>query len=110
MASLSWFRVSSLEKISQPPHCLLIRHADGQRLAGARVAAGGSPGAPLDKADRHREGRTLSAVGQTGHAEGLAEPDACFENGLGRIGGAHQSRAATGDDHSRREEAVEAAL
>src|SRR5260370_7421050 len=36
MASSSWLFVFSLEKISQPPHCFLIRVAEGDRLA--RVA------------------------------------------------------------------------
>src|SRR5450759_1610472 len=110
MASSSWFRVCSLEKIAQPPHCFLIRDADAHLLASADVTAGRRAGSPLDEADRHRERWPLGTVGEAGHAQGLTEADRRVEDGLGCVRGAHQARTPAGDDHASREQAVEAAL
>src|SRR4029077_1335933 len=61
-ASSSWFRVCSLEKISQPPHCFLAeRHLLPAVVVDARVGLQ----SPLHKADRDRERRALGTVGQT---------------------------------------------
>src|SRR5665213_1904366 len=94
MASSSWFRVSSLEKISQPPHCFLIGQADRHRLPRAGVTAGGGTRSPLDKADRHCKRRPLRAVGEAGRAEWLAEAHRGVEDGLRCIGGAHEAGAS----------------
>src|SRR5258706_10946463 len=108
MASSSWFRVSSLEKISQPPHCFLIGQADGHRLSCARVAAGWGTRSPLDEADRHRERGALRAVGEAGSAEGLAESHRCLEHRLRRLRGAHHARAAPSHHDAGGQEAGEA--
>src|SRR6202171_1436585 len=110
MASSSWFRVCSLEKIAQPPHCFLIRGAERCLAARSCVGAGGCPRTPLHKAASARKRRSLGAVGETGQAQGLAQAHGRVEDSLGGVGGAHQARAAPGDHHAGRQQTVEAAL
>src|SRR5712691_111015 len=110
MASSSWFRVCSLEKISKPPHCLLIGRTERHLLPGVVVVARACLHAPLDQPDRNRERRALRTVGQTGDAGWRAEPDRGVEDELGGVGRAHETRTAAGDDDARGQEPVEAAL
>src|SRR6266852_7076539 len=110
MASSSWFRVCSLEKISKPPHRFLVRRTERHLLPGVVVGAGVGFQAPLDQPNRDRERRTLRAIGQAGHAARGAQPDRRVEDELGRVGRAHETRSATGHDDARGEQPVEAAL
>src|SRR5207237_9282202 len=110
MASSSWLRVCSLGKISKSPHCFLIGRFQRQRLSTVGVCAYVTARAPLDEPHCDRKGRSLSAVGQTAHPNGLAEPDRGVEDRLRRISGAHQARAAAGDHDAGRKQAVEARL
>src|SRR2546430_2542770 len=81
MASSSWFLVFSLEKISQPPHCFLIRVAERGRLprvAVTRVCT--SP--PFHQPGSDRERRSVCFVGEPGQTEWLTEPRGCVEHSL----------------------------
>src|SRR6266852_3177365 len=110
MASSSWIRVCSLEKIAQPPHCFLIRRAEGHLRPAVDRSARVVPHSPLHEADRHRERRPCRSIGKTGHAGWLAEADRSVEDELCGVGGAHEARTAAGDDDPRRQQPVEAAL
>src|SRR5258708_2626297 len=72
MASSSWLRVCSLEKIAQPPHCFLIRAA--KRGLAVSVVACGRPRAPLHEAGRDSERGPMGLVGKAGEPGRLAEP------------------------------------
>src|SRR5882724_11859744 len=98
MASSSWFRVCSLEKIAQPPHCFLVRVVERHRLARS-VTADRRARAPLDEACRDCERWPLRLVGQTDEPGRLAKAGRGVEDMLGAIHRAHQARPATGDDH-----------
>src|SRR5262245_56372833 len=93
MASSSWLRCCSLEKIAQPPHCFLVRRSEPDRLPAVRVAARVSVRAPLDQTCGDGERRALAPVRETDHAHRLAEPHRCVENALRRVRGAHEARA-----------------
>src|SRR6202165_1149113 len=103
MASSSWFRVSSLEKIAQPPHCFLIRVAERHGLPGS-VTPGRRPGSPLDESGRDRKRRSLRLVGARAQRGGGVKPR------LGAVHRPHQARAAAADDDAGREQLVEAGL
>src|SRR3989442_11694476 len=64
MASSSWFRVCSLEKISKPPHCFLVGRTEPDLLAPVVVGRGVRLQTPLHEPDRNRVGRALCAVGE----------------------------------------------
>src|SRR5260370_26844965 len=83
MASSSWLRVCSLEKIAQPPHCFLIRAA--KRGLAVSVVACGRPRAPLHDAGRDSERGPIALVGKAGEPGRLAEPSRGVEN-VGRRG------------------------
>src|SRR5260370_1180788 len=63
-ASSSWFRVCSLEKISQPPHCFL---AESHLLPAVVVDARVGRQSPLREPDPDRKRRPLGPPGQTDH-------------------------------------------
>src|SRR5467141_1837521 len=109
MASSSWFRVCSLEKIAQPPHCFLVRVGKRHRLAGSVTPDRGAR-SPLHKSGRDRERWSLRLVGQTDEPGRLAEAGGGVEDMLGGVHRAHQARPAAGDDHARGEQLVEACL
>src|ERR1700716_3024311 len=109
MASSSWFRVSSLEKIAQPPHCFLIRVAERHRLPGS-VTLDRRAGSPLHETGRDREGRALSLVGEADEPGRLAEPGRGVEHQLSGIHRAHEARPAAADHDTGREQLVEACL
>src|SRR6267143_134811 len=90
MASSSWFRVCSLEKIAQPPHCFLIRVAERDGLP-RPVTADRRAGPPLDETGRDRERRALRLVGEPDEPGRLAEPGRRVEHQLGGIHRAHQA-------------------
>src|SRR4029077_14266474 len=96
MASSSWFRVCSLEKISKPPHRFLVRRTERHLLPGVVVVARAGLQAPLDQPDRDRKRRTLSPIGKAGHAGRSAEPDRGVEDKLGGVGRAHEARTSAG--------------
>src|SRR5207245_4285585 len=110
MASSSWFRVCSLEKISKPPHCFLVGRTERHLLPGVVVGTRVGFQPPLDQPHRDREGRPLRAIRQTGHSGWLAQSHRGVEHELGRIRRAHEPRAAAGDDDARGQQPVEAAL
>src|SRR5260370_23287527 len=62
MASSSWLRVCSLEKIAQPPHCFLIRAA--KRGLAVSVVACGRPRSPLHEVGRDSERWPMIHVGK----------------------------------------------
>ena len=64
MASSSWLRVCSLEKISQPPHCFLVRGPQGYLLASVCVCPHVGARSPPDETDGDRERGSLGAIGQ----------------------------------------------
>src|ERR1700704_3298419 len=109
MASSSWFRVCSLEKIAQPPHCFLVRVVERHGLARA-VAPNWRTRSPLDESRRDRERRALRLVGQTDEPGRLAEAGGGVEDVLGGVHRAHQARPATRDDHARGKELIKASL
>src|SRR5581483_7681259 len=111
MASSSWLRWSSLEKISKPPHCFLIgrRQRHGLTSVGVHRVVMRSR-APLDQADRGRELRPLAAVGEPAQTGGLAEAHRRVEHRLGGVRRAHQARAAAADHDARGQQPVEAGL
>src|SRR5260370_39269685 len=82
MASSSWLRVCSLEKIAQPPHCFLIRAA--KRGLAVSVVACGRPRAPLHEDGRDSERGPMGLVGKAGEPGRLAEPIRGVED-LGRL-------------------------
>src|SRR5438270_12885924 len=110
MASSSWLRVSSLEKISKPPHCFLVRRFQRHRLASVRVPACVRASAPLDEAYGNRIRRSLGAIGQAAQSGRLTEAHRGVEHSLGGVGGAHEARASTGDHDAGGQQAVEPAL
>src|SRR5450759_2178537 len=109
MASSSWFRVCSLEKIAQPPHRFLIRVAERDGLSGS-VAANRRARAPLDETGHDAERRPLRLVGEADEARRLAEPSGGVEDVLGGVHRAHQTRSAACHDDARGEQLVEACL
>src|SRR6202171_786466 len=109
MASSSWFWVSSLEKIAQPPHCFLVRVAERRGLPGS-VTPGRRPRPPPDEPRRHRERRPLRLVGEPDEPGRLAEACGGVEDVLRAVHRAHQARAAAAHDDAGREELVETGL
>src|ERR1700716_1291252 len=73
MASSSWFRVCSLEKIAQPPHCFLIRVAERHGLAGS-VPPDRCARSPLHQTCRDRERWSMRLVGQAHEPYRLGAP------------------------------------
>src|SRR5579859_5573382 len=110
MASSSWLRVCSLEKIAQPPHCFLIRRTQGHRLAAVGVAAHVGVRSPLDQPGRDGKRRALAPIREPDHACRLAEADRRVEHRLRRVRGAHEARSASTDHHSRGQQSLESAL
>src|SRR5256885_9342798 len=110
MASSSWFRVCSLEKIAQPPHCFLVRGSQRHLLSSVLEISRVRARSPLDEADRDRKRRALAAVREPGHADRLAEAHRGVEHRLRRVGRAHEPRAAAADDDARVQQAVESRL
>src|SRR5438477_7076552 len=110
MASSSWFRVCSLEKIAQPPHCFLVRGSQRHLLSSVLEISRVRARSPLDEADRDRKRRALAAVREPGHADRLAKAHRGVEHRLRRVGRAHEPRAAAADDDARGQQAVEACL
>src|SRR5947209_672179 len=108
MASSSWFFVFSLEKISQPPHCFLVRGAERDGLSRRRMTVVAR--APLDEPGGDRERRPMRLVGEAGEPERLAKPGRGVEDRLRGVHGAHQPRATARDDHARRQARLEARL
>src|SRR5260370_6884314 len=109
MASSSWLFVFSLEKISQPPHCFLIRVAEGDRLARVAVIRT-SARPPLHQPGRDRERRSVRFVGEPGQTDGLAEARGSVEHRLRGVHRAHEPRPAAGDDDTGRKQLVETRL
>src|ERR1700674_2821049 len=109
MASSSWFRVCSLEKIAQPPHCSLIGVAERCRLAGS-VAPYRRARAPLHETGRDPERRALSLVGQAHQPCRLAESSRRVEDVLSSVHRAHQARSAACHDDAGGEQSVETGL
>src|SRR5205085_6139310 len=108
MASSSWFLVCSLEKISQPPHCFLIRVAESDRLPRRRVTAVAR--APLHQPGRDGKRRSVRLVGETRQRDRLAEPRGRVEDRLRGVHRAHQPRASARYDDPGRQQLVETAL
>src|SRR5690348_1292960 len=106
MASSSWFLVCSLEKISQPPHCFLIRVAEGDRLTRARVTP--VLRAPLHQPGGDGERRAVRLVGKPRERDRLTQAGGGVEHRLRRVHRAHEPRATTRDDDSSRKQLLEA--
>src|SRR6266853_3648553 len=109
MASSSWFRVSSLEKIAQPPHSFLIRVAERDGLPRS-VTSDRRARPPLHETGRHRERRALRLVGEPDEPGRLAEAGGGVEDVLGGVHRAHEARAAAADDDAGGEQLVETRL
>src|SRR5579872_5091718 len=109
MASSSWFLVCSLEKISQPPHCFLVRAAEGDRLPrGAVSTVSARP--PLHQPCGDGERRAVRLVGETGQRERLAETRRRVEHRLRGVGCSHEPRATARHDDAGGKKLVEARL
>src|SRR5260370_25004375 len=108
MASSSWLRVCSLEKIAQPPHCFLIRAA--KRGLAVSVVACGRPRAPLHEAGRDSERGPMGLVGKAGEPGPLAEPSRRVEDVVRRGHRAHEPRTAACHDDAGWKQLVEARL
>src|SRR5438093_996661 len=109
MASSSWFFVCSLEKISQPPHCFLVRAPERDRLPRSAVSAA-IPRSPLHQPGRDGERLSVRLGGQARERDRLPESRRGVEHRLGGVHRAHQPRAAARDDDARWKQLVETRL